>query len=372
MKKCLSSGQRRLMSPVFDSLVAGLAVAALSSFPVAGAVTHVTSTPQATTSVHPRATRTESITAGPSRGECIKPDVVGTSSLAVLQSLVTSFDVLTGTNVTCLSAYLDNAQTWSQWDRPWVTSPVDGYSSWVAQDPRVRQLVLEVDLIPGSLQDIQNPAQWERACVAHDYDAYAETLGRSLVAAGLQNSVIRLGAEMNGNWEPDFIGPGIAEQKLWAKCFDNEVTSLRRAKGEHFLIDWNPNACALNYPFSHYYPGNAYVDIMGIDLYDVGCVTPSTAISFTQLAHETLGLTDFESFAASKKKPMSIPEWGLVDSPAGDDPGYISGMGNAFETRDFAFETYFDVTQPGSSGTLQLGPGTPLSVVAFHQAFGTT
>ena len=37
---------------------------------------------------------------------------------------------------------------------------------------------------------------------------------------------------MNGDWEPDFIGPGVSEQKLWAKCFDNEVTSLRQAKGE--------------------------------------------------------------------------------------------------------------------------------------------
>ena len=144
-------------------MVAGLTIAAVSTFAVAGAVTPINSAPRGTTSVHARSTRTESISEGPSRGECIKPDVVGTSSLALLQSLVTSFDVLTGTNVTCLSAYLDNAQTWSQWERPWVTSTVDGYSSWVAQNPRVRQLVLEVDLIPGSLQNIQNPAQWERA-----------------------------------------------------------------------------------------------------------------------------------------------------------------------------------------------------------------
>jgi Glycosyl hydrolase family 26 len=368
MKIKLESFKRSSTSAFATSLVAALTVAVFSTFSAAGAVTNVH--PKSTTSTTVKS-RTQSISDGPSRGECIKPDVVGTSSLGLLQSLVSSFDALTGTKVTCLSAYLDTAQTWSDWERPWVTSPVDGYSSWVAQNPHVRQLVLAVNLIPGDLQNIQNPASWERACVAGQYDGYARELGKSLVAAGLQNSVIRLGAEMNGNWEPDFIGPGVAEQKLWARCFDNEVTSLRRAKGEHFLIDWNPNACTGNYPFSNYYPGNAYVNIIGIDLYDVGCLTPTTPLTFAQLAHEPFGLASFESFAQSKKKPMSIPEWGLEQSPSGDDPGYVSGIGKDFDTKDFAFETYFDVDNPGS-GILPLASDTPLSLVAFRQWFSTT
>jgi hypothetical protein len=365
MKINLDSLKRRSALALITSLVAGLIIAMVPSFVVAGAAAKVH--PQSSASTRP--VNSESIYVGPSRGECIKPDVEGTSSLALLQSLVTSFDVLTGTNVTCLSAYLETAQTWSQWARPWVTSPVDGYASWVAQDPHVRQLILAVNLIPESLQDVQNPTVWEHACVAGHYDGYAETLGRSLVAAGLQNTVIRLGPEMNGNWEPDFIGTTAPEQKLWAKCFDNEVTSLRRAKGEHFLIDWNINACTGNYRFSDYYPGNAYVDIMGIDLYDVGCLTPSTPLTFAQLADEPFGLADFESFANSKKKPMSIPEWSLQESPSGDDPGYVSGMGREFDTKDFAFETYF-IGDPGGV-VLPLGSNTPLSVVAFHQWFST-
>ena len=313
----------------------------------------------------------QSIFAGPSRGECITPNVAGTSSVGYLQSLATSFNNLTGTTVTCLSAYLDNAQTWAPWEHPWVTVAANGYTGWVAQDPHVRELVLEVDMIPKSLANAQNPTKWEQACASGHYNGYATVLGRSLVAAGLQNSVIRLGAEMNGQWEADFIGTTVPEQKLWAKCFANEVTGLRRAKGENFLIDWNPNACADRYLYPNYYPGNAYVNIMGLDLYDVGCITPYQRLTFAQLASEQLGLNYFESFAAAKGKPMSLPEWGLAALPAGDDPGYISGIGKVFQTKDFAFETYFDRTGP-SIGSLPLGPTTPLSVAAFRQWFGST
>ena len=138
--------------------------------------------------------------------------------------------------------------------------------------------------------------------------SYATALGTSLVKAGLQNSVIRLGTEMNGVWEGDFIGTKVSEQKTWAKCFAKEVTGLRQATGEHFLIDWNVNACIGDYGYANYYPGNKYVDILGLDLFDVGCQTPTTSLSFKQLANEQLGLNYFEAFAKAKGKPMSFPD----------------------------------------------------------------
>jgi hypothetical protein len=176
---------------------------------------------------------------------------------------------------------------------------------------------------------------------------------------------------MNGSWEPDFTGTTVAEQHLWAKCFDAEVTGLRRAKGEKFLIDWNPNACWAPYAYANFYPGNAYVDIMGVDLYDVGCLSPYTRLSFTQLANEPFGLTHFEAFARSKKKAVSLPEWGLSTLPAGDDPAYILGIGHAFETGNFAFESYFDSVSTTDTGSLPLGPTTPLANAAYHTAFGS-
>ena len=195
------------------------------------------------------------------------------------------------------------------------------------------------------------------------------TLGTNLVAAGLGNSVIRLGAEMNGNWEADFMGTTTQEQSLWATCFANEVTALRTATSENFLIDWDVNGGKGGYPYANFYPGNAYVDVMGLDLYDVDSNTPNTSTTFSALANEPYGLNDFEAFAAAQGKPMSFPEWGLSSVPSGDDPGYIDGMASTVANGNFAFETYFDAA---GGNALALGSSTtPLSLGAYQDWFGT-
>jgi hypothetical protein len=309
------------------------------------------------------------IIAGPSRSECAFLNFSDTS-LAALQSAVNSFQSETNSTLSCLTAYLNGATSWSTWEDPWITQSSYGYAPWVAEGPSTRQLVLQVDLIPDSLEDISDPLSWEQSCAAGDFDSYATELGTNLVAAGLQNSVLRLGAEMNGNWEADFIGTTTQEQNLWAQCFANEVTSLRQAVGENFLIDWDPNAGKGGYPYANFYPGNAYVDIMGLDLYDVDSNSPATSVTFSQLANEPFGLNYFETFAAAEGKPMSFPEWGLSTTPSGDDPGYIDGVASTVANGDFAFESYFDGAG-GNNSVLALSSSTPLSVDAYQQWFGT-
>ncbi len=331
-----------------------------------------TGTSAATTSTSTTVTTTTPtagglISVGPSRNQCLAPNVTG-SGYAALQSAITSFDSITDTTVTCISSYLNGAPNWKAWVDPWITDSKYGYTTWVDQEPETRQLVLQVNLIPDSLENLKNPEKWELACADGHFNNYALELGNSLVAAGLGNSVIRLGAEMNGIWEADFIGKKLAEQELWAKCFANEVTGLRQAPGGHFLIDWNPNACKDNIPYMNFYPGNAYVDIVGLDLFDVGCETPKTPLSFTQLASEPAGLNKFEAFAAQQGKPMSFPEWGLEPFPSEDNPGYISGMGATVASQNFAFESYFDANLQ-IRPYLPLGTRTPLSLLEFQKWF---
>ncbi len=228
---------------------------------------------------------------------------------------------------------------------------------------------MAVDLIPASLKNINDPLNWERSCASGDFNSYATQFAKSLVSAGLGDSVIRLGAEANGVWENDYIGPTKVEQHLWAKCFDQEVTGMRRATGEHLLIDWNPNACKGDYPYPNYYPGNAYVDIMGFDLFDVACEIPTTPVTFAQLAGEVDGLNRFEAFAARERKPMSFPEWALSIIPSGDDPAYINGIGSTVMKGDFAFQTYFDGGGPNIKA-LPLTTQTPMSLAAYRKWFG--
>jgi len=367
-KKTASLKITLLVALVAIAFVGGLAV--VGSAPSTASTTTSPAATATTTTIPSTSTASGGlIVAGPSRSECLAPNING-SGLRALQSAITNFDEITGTSVSCISTYLNGAPTWSAWEHPWVTNALYGYSAWVAEAPQSRELVLQVDLIPSSLKDANDPLSWERPCAAGAFNSYATQLGKSLVAAGLQNSVIRLGAEMNGTWEADFVGTTPVEQQLWVRCFDNEVIGLRRAAGGHFLIDWNPNACKYDLPYSRLYPGNSYVDIMGLDLFDVSCIAPRTPYSFAQLAKEPAGLSSFEAFANAHKKPMSFPEWGLSMVPSGDDPKYIDGIGSAFANNNFAFETYFD-GMGGKVKALPIGPRTPLSLPAFQQWFGS-
>ena len=197
----------------------------------------------------PVSTTSNLITAGASRKLCIYPLTTG-----ALQPGLSNAENAIGVPVSCVSAYLNGASAWAQWEDPWITESWMGYTTWVAAAPQRRQLVLQVDLIPDSLENQGDPLAWELSCAQGQFDSHAKRLGKNLVAAGLGHSVIRLGAEMNGPWEADFVGTTTYEQKLWAKCFANEVTSLRQAVGGHFLIVWNPNACTENIPYSNSTP----------------------------------------------------------------------------------------------------------------------
>ncbi len=330
--------------------------------------TTTTTTSTTTTTAASSVSATDLITTGASRRECVDPNFNDTGYAAV-KAAVAKFDSVTKTTVTCLSAYLNGEPTWTQWEHPWITSWQYGYTEWVDAAPQTRQMVLEVDLIPASLANVNDPLSWEQSCASGSFDSYATELGTNLVSAGLENSVIRLGPEMNGIWEEDYVGATVTEQRLWATCFANEVTAMRAAPGEHFLMDWDTNACTQNIPYANYYPGNAYVDILGLDIYDVSCTSPYTKESFSQLANEVAGITDFERFAAAQNKPMSFPEWGLKKVPAGDDPGYIDGMGAIFDRRDVSFEVYFNVDVK-IRPYLALGTGSPLALKAFKKWFG--
>ncbi len=54
---------------------------------------------------------------------------------------------------------------------------------------------------------------------------------------------------------------------------------MRSVAGENFRFEWNPDAGAFTqsgYSVAAAYPGNAYVDVIGLDAYDQSWATPQT------------------------------------------------------------------------------------------------
>ncbi len=300
------------------------------------------------------------IQAGDSKTKCIYPGSDGPSQLA--QDLQ-----YTGVAYNCIETFTDADPAWANWVSPWITGTAEPYVAWVAADPTGHQLIDTQNLIPDSEESDPN---WTAECAAGDFNTYATQFATNMVAAGFGYSVIRLGHEMNGTWYNDDLGTTVAEWQQWAQCFAQEVTAMRAVPGANFLFDWNVNANYRNIPLADFYPGNAYVDIIGIDAYDnTGESIPAVGQPgrFQALASQSEGLDAVEAFAAANGKPLSIPEWGTV-STQGDDPAYVTGMANFIASNDVAYQSWFN---DGDQSIYQLDPTQdPLSLSAYAAAFG--
>jgi hypothetical protein len=203
------------------------------------------------------------------------------------------------------------------------------------------------------------------ACAAGDYDVHWQTLARNLAAAGLRDVIVRPGWEFNGDWyswsaaghEADYVG-----------CFRRIVTAMRTVDPTRFSFDWNPTLGRNAMPAEKAYPGDAYVDYVGVDAYDASPVfvhshdKDATAKAWQQIARGDHGLMFWSRFAAAHHKPMAVPEWGVVGGAqgqgGGDDPSYIDHMFKFMTDPDHhvAYEQYFDA---GSSfAQHSIGAGT--------------
>lgn len=273
----------------------------------------------------------------------------------------------TGITYNCIETFSTSDPDWSDWTNPWLIRSGSAYRAWLAEDPIRHQIILTQNLIPTSVS--QNP-DWTAQCAAGAYNPKARQLAANLVRTGFGHSVIRLGIEMNGTWKIDALGTTIAQWHQWGRCFAQEVQAMRQVSGGHFLFDWNVNANYRNIPLADFYPGNAYVDIIGIDAYDAsGIPLPPVGDPgrWAALANEPAGLKAIAAFAAAHNKPMSIPEWGTVTTQ-GDDANYVTNMGRFIAKHNVAFQSWFNANDddilPLSSKR------APHSLEAYVKAFG--
>jgi hypothetical protein len=314
-----------------------------------------------------------SITVGDSKANCID---IPFSGGVLTQSQIAAASSVTGVQYNCLTVFNSSMPTWSSWESPWMFSKTsDNWDSWLRTSP-AHQVVMGMDLIPQEVSNGENPLIWEQPCAAGGYNKYATALARNLVSDGAGSIVIRLGVEANGTWETDYTGTTGTEMGDWARCYDAEVTAMRAVQGAHFLFVWNPNACTGDVPIDKWYPGNSYVDIIGIDVYDKDCETLKTVAQegWNAFLTESAGrgsadpgfpsLANIVAFAESNGKPLSFPEWGL--DTGDDDASYVKEIGSMFKSDVFSFESYFD---SGGNGIAPLGPAIPSATAAYSRGF---
>ncbi len=202
-----------------------------------------------------------------------------------------------------------------------------------------------------------------RTAASGYYDGRFKKMAAGLIAAGLGHSILRLGWEFNGSW----FGWGIthttqnspatkaraqlrAERAVeFARAWRHIVGAIRSVPGEHFRFDWCVSA-GRHYPdVALAYPGDAYVDYIGDDVYDWNRDRLENAASrWRETVEQRTGLAWQVRFAGAHHKPLSFPEWALVSdalhpSESGnDDPNFVRNMYRWFDHHDVAYEDYFD------------------------------
>ena len=170
-----------------------------------------------------------------------------------------------------------------------------------------------------------------------EYDARYKQAARDLLANDHDAGpiYIRVGEEFNGFWEPwhaagreaDFIG-----------AYRHFVDAFRSVS-PRFNFEWNVNIGREMDP-SKAYPGDAYVDVVGMDFYyDTAYMPRDPIAAWNQQVTQKWGLQWLENFAKAHGKPTAYSEWG-VNSP--DAAAYMQQAAKWFESHNVVYQIYWD------------------------------
>jgi hypothetical protein len=208
---------------------------------------------------------------------------------------------------------------------------------------------------------------------AGKFDSLFRNYAQQLVKHGYANSVVRIGWEFNADWYP---WAAKHDPQSWIAYWRRAVTVMREVPGAKFKFDWCAAGGFSQFRAESVYPGDEYVDIIGLDFYnslghDKGNVTPQRRWEIRKKAPH--GLEWHRNFAKAHDKPMSFPEWGTGkgrDARGGDDdPYFIEQMATWIEANPVAYHNYWDFKAPIFDSRLSDGR-RPAAGTALIRAFG--
>ncbi|MFF4397006.1 glycoside hydrolase family 26 protein [Streptomyces sp. NPDC001480] len=194
---------------------------------------------------------------------------------------------------------------------------LDAWARW-RNEKADRMLVLNVPLQERNEAGVSDSdvRQLLRRGAAGEFDHHFRALAERLVRLKVPDTVLVLGWEMNGVTYTHRCGP---DPETWKTYWRRIVTTMRSVPGQKFRFDYAPSRGRDSVPWTQCYPGDATVDIIGMDSYD-----QPTGESFDEQVKEPYGLQAQVDFAKAHGKLISYPEWGLFRN--GDNAEYMRRM----------------------------------------------
>lgn len=277
----------------------------------------------------------------------------------------------------------------------WTAISGSSLTWWIGQWASYPQIYRDRMVISLSMLPSTNDGSTLALGAAGNYNSYWTTVATKLVAAGYGNCVLRPGWEFNGNWYRwSAINKSTDFKNYWIQL----VNTMRAVPGANFKFCWNPTAGDTGMNPMTAYPGAAYVDFIGLDVYDIysayataGYPDAIPAWQLTSIRNNGwLSIKEWGNYhldwwkaqAATAGKPLCFPEWGL-DTPL---TGYLAGKGGRDNTTfvqkfhdwmydpaaNVAWASYFEVGYGTSDRNHSICFATqyPNAKVLFPQLFG--
>ncbi len=174
-----------------------------------------------------------------------------------------------------------------RWEGSYVDFPVSGLNRLGSKYPLV---MLSWEPHSGGSASDSNPVTLD-AILAGTHDAYISSRARDIVAFG-KRILIRLGHEMNCNSYSYGAQWDRAKAHKYARMW-RRVHGIFERVGANRYAEWVwcPNVRKPVFdslPFSEYYPGDAYVDWLGLDGYNWGASRDMPWYSFEEIFKHSL------------------------------------------------------------------------------------
>ncbi len=333
------------------------------------------------------------------------PSATDPASEAWFENQFNTFTAAMGTRPLYMDAFTDYYVDWSQWvpiedgtARSWAASPVLGGVTPVMNIPMATN------------SDWNNADQVFKDIIAGKHDDVFVGLINSWKKVGYTSVDARIGPEMNGTFEPWFMGNDPATVADWTKAFQHIADLVHSVPGITVRTVWNP--ADLNYtnqPTASAYPGDKYVDVIGADIYSAmypaqlydwdkndGTVDTSLQQWFSDPVNREhywanpnatewnpngydpgqWGFKQVLAFANAHNKPLGIAETGAggdgTSTGPVDDPDFPKWLYSVLSLPGAPKVDYVNIwdINPGD-GNWQFTDGTkPLEAAAWRQYFG--
>lgn len=260
-------------------------------------------------------------------------------------------------------------------------------------EPEQVQYVLAMGLVAGperarTPEGEEAAVRYQREVAAGAHDADFRAIAQTLVEGGHPDAIIRLGWEHSGDW---FLSRGDLAPEVWVAAWRRAVEAMRSVPGTQLRFEWAlANGSATGKDPSTWYPGDEWVDVIGMSVYDNWQGPAARQVDhadprqrswadpervWLEQLERPYGLAWMAEFARERGKPIGIGEWALSgggtqapDQAGNDNPYFIEAMHDWITSHDVLYHAYFQYDAE-HDGPHRL-EAFPRSAAVFRRLFG--